>query len=70
VTLLTEQEVARSWQRLFVGGSVSPDTFDKAEALLEELRPESPLYHRLGAELVEIRKLHAPKPVKKKKVKV
>jgi hypothetical protein len=70
VNLLTEQEVARSWQRLFVGGTVTPDTFDKAEALLEELRPESPLFHRLHAELEEIRKLHAPKPAKKKKVKV
>ena len=68
--MLTEQEVARSWQRLFVGGTVTPDTFEKAESLLEELRPESPLYHRLAAELEEIRKLHAPKPTRKKKVKV
>ena len=32
------------------------DAFDKAEALLDELRPESPLRHRLSVELEEIRK--------------
>jgi hypothetical protein len=31
-------------------------TFEKAEALLDELRPESPLRHRLGNELHELRK--------------
>jgi hypothetical protein len=29
--------------------------FAKAEQLLEELRPESPLRHRLGTELDELR---------------
>jgi len=29
----------------------------KGEQLLEELRPESPLRHRLGAELDELREL-------------
>jgi hypothetical protein len=29
---------------------------DKAEHLLDELRPESPLRHRLGMELEELRK--------------
>ena len=33
------------------------DSFDKAEALLDELRPESPLRHRLSVELEEIRKV-------------
>jgi hypothetical protein len=34
------------------------ENFDKAEALLEELRPESPLRHRLSNELEELRKMH------------
>ena len=56
--MLTEQEVSRSWNRLFAGGvEVTAETFTKAETLLEELRPESPLYHRLQNELEEIRLL-------------
>jgi len=56
--LLTEQEVGRSWNRLFAGGvEVTSETFDKAEALLEELRSESPLYHRLAGELEEIKRM-------------
>ena len=31
--------------------------FDKAELLLDELRPESPLRHRLAMELEELREL-------------
>jgi hypothetical protein len=54
--LLTEHQIARSWRKLFTGGQVVDDTFEKAEALLTELRPESPLRHRLAAELREIRK--------------
>jgi hypothetical protein len=41
-------------------GPVSDDVFRKAEQLLEELRPESPLRHRLGAELAELTKLQQP----------
>ncbi len=52
--MLTEQEVSRSWVKLFKA-EMDDETFGKAEALLEELRPESPLRHRLGRELVEIR---------------
>jgi hypothetical protein len=55
--LLTEQEVSRSWQKIFNGNEVGEDAFDKAEALLDELRGESPLRHRLSCELVEIRKM-------------
>jgi len=57
--LLTEQDVARTWRRLFQQGERSKETLAKAEALLEELRPESPLRHRLGAELDELRELTA-----------
>lgn len=52
--MLTESEVSRSWRQLFKG-DVSGETFTKAEALLDELRPESPLRHRLYNELEEIR---------------
>ena len=57
--LLTESEVSRSWTRLFKSDSFSNDTFDNAENLLNELRPESPLRHRLQNELEELRKMHA-----------
>jgi hypothetical protein len=56
--LLTENEVSRSWATLFKGGTIEEDAFEKAEALLEELRAESPLRHRLGRELEELRQLH------------
>ncbi len=54
--MLTEQEVSRSWGKL-VKGEKNSETFAKAEALLEELRPESPLRHRLSNELDELREL-------------
>jgi len=56
--LLTEQEVSRSWRKLFVKTEITADTFIKAEALIEELRGESPLRHRLSSELEELRQLH------------
>lgn len=59
--MLTEAEVQRSFRNLFKTKDVSSDTFDKAEALLDELRPESPLRHRLSTELDEIRKLQTSK---------
>lgn len=46
---------------------MTKETFTKAEALLEELRTESPLYHRLTAELVEIRKMKSDENKQKKK---
>jgi len=57
--LLTEKEVSKSWRELFRGSDISDDTLSKAEVLLEELRPESPLRHRLGAELDELRRIGA-----------
>lgn len=59
VTLLTESEVSRSWARLFKDGNFTTETFTSAETLLEELRPESPLRHRLSNELEELQKIHA-----------
>jgi len=57
--LLTESEVSRSWARLFKDDSFSTEAFDSAENLLNELRPESPLRHRLLNELEELKKMHA-----------
>jgi hypothetical protein len=60
VRVLTEQEVSRSWVRLFKS-EVNEENLTRGEALLEELRPESPLRHRLGVELDELRNVAAPK---------
>lgn len=56
--MLTESEVSRSWSRLFKNG-LSEEAFTSAENLLTELRPESPLRHRLENELDELREMHA-----------
>ena len=56
--LLTEQEVSRSWRKLFVKTEVTAETFIKAETLIDELRAESPLRHRLSTELEELRQLY------------
>jgi hypothetical protein len=58
-TLLTENEVSRSWNRMFGSSEIEASTFDRAELLLDELRPESPLRHRLSMELEELRERHA-----------
>lgn len=55
--MLTEKEVSTSWRNLFKGRELSDEAFEKAEALLDELRPESPLRHRLAGELAELRRL-------------
>ncbi len=54
--MLTENEVSRSWRNLLKTTDLTDDVLNKAEALLDELRPESPLRHRLGSELDELRK--------------
>ncbi|HVU89939.1 MAG TPA: hypothetical protein VHD36_21590 [Pirellulales bacterium] len=56
--MLTEQEVIRSWRKLFKG-QYDESAFARAEALLDELRGESPLRHRLMTELDELRKLRS-----------
>ena len=55
--MLTEKEISKSWQLLFSNQEFTEEVFDKAEALLEHLRPESPLRHRLYTELEELRHL-------------
>ena len=53
--LRTEQEIARSWSGLFNGQDLNDSIFAQAEELIDSLRPESPLRHRLDAELAELR---------------
>jgi hypothetical protein len=55
--LLTEAEVHRSFRKLLRKAGVTPESLQRAEALVEQLRPESPLRHRLSEELEELRKL-------------
>lgn len=55
--VLTEAEVLRSYRKLLVNVDLTPEVFEKVEVLLDELRPESPLRHRLVGELDELREL-------------
>ncbi|MEM9585836.1 MAG: hypothetical protein AAGA03_01030 [Planctomycetota bacterium] len=59
--MLTEAAVESMFRDLMRNPERSDEMFERAEELLEnELRPESPLRHRLSIELEELRKL-APK---------
>ncbi|HUG68183.1 MAG TPA: hypothetical protein VMM76_10555 [Pirellulaceae bacterium] len=55
--MLTESQVERSFRKLIEARGLVTETFDRAEELLEELRPESPLRHRLYSELDELREI-------------
>ncbi len=56
--LLTESTVENMFRQMMKTEDRTEETFDKAEELLEdELRPESPLRHRLTVELDELRAL-------------
>lgn len=58
--LLTEATVERMFRTLINDPNRNEETFEKAEEMLEEeLRPESPLRHRLSTEIDELRKLVA-----------
>jgi hypothetical protein len=58
IPLLTEATVESMFRRLMNDPNRDEQSFDKAEELLEEeLRPESPLRHRLSVELDELRAL-------------
>ena len=60
IELLTEATVENMFRKLMNDPNRNEETFDKAEELLEEeLRPESPLRHRLSVELEELRSLAA-----------
>ena len=53
--VLTESEVKTGFVRLFHKGEVTAEVCQKAEELIDQLRPESPLRHRLAEQLDEIR---------------
>ena len=55
--MLTESEVQRSFRKMFKDVEVTHNLVEKADELLDELRPESPLRHRLFMELEELREL-------------
>jgi hypothetical protein len=58
--LLTEATVETMFRNLMNDPNRDEQSFEKAEELLEvELRPESPLRHRLSVELEELRSLAA-----------
>ncbi len=57
--MLTESQVERSFRKLIAGHELGGDAFDKAEELLDELRPESPLRHRLSSELDQLREMNS-----------
>ena len=59
--MLTEAQVERSFRLLIKGPEISEKILDKAEALLQDLRPESPLRHRLASEVDELRELRLAK---------
>jgi hypothetical protein len=54
--VLTESEVQRSFYRIVSARELCESEIEKAEELLDQLRPESPLRHRLAEELEELRK--------------
>lgn len=56
--MLTEATVEKMFRTLINDPGRGEEAFEKAEELLEvELRPESPLRHRLTIELDELRSL-------------
>jgi len=59
--LLTEAEVQRSYRKLIHGQDITVELIEKAEELVDHLRPESPLRHRLWTELDELREMSLSK---------
>ncbi|MEL7266831.1 MAG: hypothetical protein AAFP69_18750 [Planctomycetota bacterium] len=57
--MLSESHVENMIRELLNNPNRNEETFDKAEELLDELRPESPLRHRLMMEIEELRKMAA-----------
>jgi hypothetical protein len=55
-SLVNQQDVTLMWRQLFQGSLITNETIAKAEALLESLKPENPLRHRLANELIQIQK--------------
>lgn len=53
--MLTESSVEKTFRKLISAQNRTEADLDRAEELLDELRPESPLRHRLSVELDELR---------------
>ena len=53
--VLTESSVEKTFRKLISAQNRTEADLDRAEELLDELRPESPLRHRLSVELDELR---------------
>lgn len=52
--MLTEAQIQKSFRLLFENGEITPEKIERGFTLLDELRPESPLRHRLMTELEEL----------------
>jgi hypothetical protein len=50
-----EHQLMLAWRNLFRGSEVTAETLAKAEALLDGLSGESPLYLRLASELADLK---------------
>lgn len=55
--MLTEAQIQRSFTKLFENSEISSELCDRAEELIDGLRLESPLRHRLSQELDELREI-------------
>jgi len=58
-TMLTESSVEKTFRKLLTSPERTEADLDRAEELLDELRPESPLRHRLSVEIDELRSITA-----------
>jgi hypothetical protein len=57
--MLTESSVEKTFRKLLTSPERTEADLDRAEELLDELRPESPLRHRLSVEIDELRSIAA-----------
>jgi len=57
--MLSEASVEKSIRKMLSSPERTEEDIDRAEEMLEDLRPESPLRHRLSVELDELRSLSA-----------
>jgi hypothetical protein len=57
--MLTESSVEKTFRKLLTSPERTETDLDRAEELLDELRPESPLRHRLSVEIDELRSIAA-----------
>ena len=59
--VLTEAQVQQSFRKIIATPDLSGEDLDRAEELLDQIRPESPLRHRLGEEIEQLRQLQDAK---------